>query len=195
MDQFDTVRDTAPARRRRRRRMLVAMLLASSLATVGAGAMSLAVFTNSTDASGDWTTGSITLGVSPNPVFHVTGILPGDSGQQTLVVSNTGSGDLRYAMTSTSDNADGLGLAAQMQMTITDEACGTPGTTLYTGSLDGAFFGNPAQGADLNDQTVTVGNSQSLCFAWSFPLASDTTYQGATTTTTFSFDAEQTLHN
>ncbi len=193
MDQF--TQDYAPARRRGRRRMLVAMLLASSLATVGAGAMSLAVFTDSATANGSWSAGTVTLGVSPTTAFTATGIMPGDSGSQTIVVSNSGTGDLRYAMTSSSDNADSKGLAAQMTLVVTAAACGSSGTQLYSGSLDGAGFGNPAQGADAGDQNVAAGGSQSLCFAWTFPLASGNGYKNASTSTVFTFDAEQTKNN
>ena len=55
------------ARRTLRRRGLMAVLLGSSLAMLGAGAMSLAVFTDTDAADGAWSTGTIILGVSPRP--------------------------------------------------------------------------------------------------------------------------------
>ena len=188
--------DTTAARRRNRRRALAALLMASAIATVGAGAMSLAVFTDTQAASGSWTAGTIKLGtISPSTVFTATNILPGDGGSQTVTVSNTGTGQLRYAMSSVSTNADTKGLAAQMTLVVKVGACPSAGATLYSGPLSGAFFGSPAQGADTNDQVINSTASQALCFTWSFPILSGNAYQSAATSTTFTFDAEQTANN
>ncbi|MHB8961003.1 MAG: TasA family protein, partial [Candidatus Limnocylindrales bacterium] len=110
--------DHAPIRRRRRR-MLVALLLASSLATIGAGAMSLAVFTDSEASTGAWTTGSIVLGVSPDAAFDVSGIMPGASGTQIIGVTNNGTSQLRYALSSVASDTDNKHLAANMDLVIT----------------------------------------------------------------------------
>ncbi len=187
--------DRRSARSLSRRRALVAMLMAASLATVGAGAMSLAVFTDSKASSGSWTTGTVILGVAPSTAFTANGILPGDTGSQTVAVSNSGTGALRYAMTSTSTNTDSKGLAAQMTLTIKAGTCVSPTTTLYTGALSAAALGNPAQGADTGDRAVASGATDSLCFTWSFPIASGNAFQTATTTATFTFAAEQTANN
>lgn len=194
MDQL--AYDRTAGRRRKRRGALVAILLGASLATMGAGAMSLAVFTDSQAADGSWTTGTIILGVTPSTTFDVSGILPGDDGTQTVTVANNGTGELRYALTTSATDPDGKGLAAQMDLVITDAACGSAGTELYNGSLAGAKIGDPAQG-DLpgNDPTVLAGESAQLCFAWSFPLTSGDTYQNAKTDATFTFDAEQVANN
>lgn len=187
--------DRTLARRIGRRRALAILLAASSLATVGAGAMSLAVFTDSRTSSGSWTAGTIVLGVAPATTFTATGILPGDTGSQTVTVSNSGTGDLRYAMTSASTNLDGKGLATQMTLTIKLGTCVAPTTTLYTGTLAGALLGDPTQGAQAGDRTVAAGASDSLCLAWTFPPASGNAYQAAATSTTFTFAAEQTANN
>ena len=188
--------DTISSRRNSRRRALAALLMASAVATVGAGAMSLAVFSDSQAATGSWTSGTIKLGsISPSTVFTATNILPGDGGSQTVVVSNTGTGQLRYAMSSVATNTDSKGLAAQMTMLVKVGACPSAGATLYTGSLGGSFFGSATQGADANDQVINAGASQSLCFTWGFPLGSGNTFQSAATSTTLTFDAEQTANN
>jgi hypothetical protein len=193
MDQIPS--DPSEARRKKRRRALLAVLLSASLATLGAGAVSLAQFTDTDASAGTWTTGTIVLGVSPNPAFTATNIFPGDSGTQTMAVNNTGTGALRYALSSAATNTDGKGLAAQMTLTIQAGTCAAPGATLYTGPLDAAAFGSNAQGADAGDRNVAAGATDNLCFSWDFPLASDNTFQAATTTATFTFDAEQTANN
>jgi hypothetical protein len=187
--------DSTPERRSKRRRALLAILLSTSLLTLGAGAVSLAVLTDTTDLDGTWTAGSIVLGTSPSTTFTVDDILPGDSGSQDISVENNGTGDLRYAVSSSSTNADGKGLAAQLNLTIEAGTCASPGATLYSGSLDGAAFGDSTQGADAGDRDVLAGATDDLCFSWDFPLASGNGYQLATTTTTFTFDAEQTANN
>ena len=189
--EFDQI-----ARRRGRHRGALAMLLlGSSLAMVGAGAMSLAQFTDTKGSSGSWTAGTIILGVSPSTMFTASGILPGATGSQTVTVSNTGSGALRYAMSSTSTNADSKGLAAQIDLTIAPGTCASPGATFFSAKLSTALFGSNAQGPNTGDRNIAAGATEDLCFSWSFPLASGNTYQTATTTTTFTFDAEQTLNN
>jgi predicted ribosomally synthesized peptide with SipW-like signal peptide len=156
------------ARRTKRRRALLAVLLSASLAMLGAGAMTLAQFTDSEASSGSWTTGTIVLGVSPATSFSANSIMPGAGGSQTITVDNNGTGALRYTMTTSADNADGKGLAAQLDLTIQAGTCAAPGATLYSGSLDAAFLGDNTQGDDPGDRTVAAGASDSLCFSWDF---------------------------
>ena len=186
--------DKTAQRRHTRRRALLAILLASSLATLGAGAMTLAQFTDTKTATGSWTAGTVTLGVSPSTAFTATGILPGATDNQTIVVTNTGTGAMRYAL-STSATDDGKGLAAQMTLLVQAGTCASPGATIYSGALGSAAFGSNAQGANAGDRTVAASSSESLCFTWEFPLASGNGFQSAATTATFTFDAEQTAHN
>ncbi len=184
------------ASRRRRRRTLAALLMVSAVATVGAGAMSLALFTDSQAATGSWTSGTITLGsISPSTVFTATDILPGDGGSQTVTVSNSGTGALRYAMSSASTDEDTKGLAAQMTLLVEVGACPSAEATIYTGPLSDALFGSVITGADTGDRLISAGATETLCFTWGFPIASGNAFQDAATSTTFTFDAEQTTNN
>ncbi len=187
--------DTVVIHRTKRRRALFAVLLGSSLLTLGAAAMSLAVFTDSKASTGSWSTGTVILGVSPTVAFSPSGIMPNSSGSQTITVSNTGTGALRYAMSAATTNADGKGLAGQLNLTVQSGTCASPGATLYSGALSGALFGNKAQGADTGDRSVAAGASDTLCFAWNLPIGTGNAFQGAATTATFTFDAEQTANN
>jgi hypothetical protein len=187
--------DKTAQRRTKRRRALLAILLGSSLATLGAGAMTLAQFTDSDASTGSWTSGTIILGVSPATAFTATNIMPGEFANQTIVVSNTGTGPARYSLSTTATNTDTKGLAAQMTLLIQAGTCASPGTTLYTGSLGSAAFGSSAQGAQAGDRNVAATASDSLCFTWTFPLASGNAFQAASTTATFTFASEQTTAN
>jgi hypothetical protein len=194
MDTYE-YEDQVANRRKKRRRALIAILLSSSLATLGAGAMSLAVFTDSDATGGSWTAGTIILGVTPSPVFTATDIMPGDSGSQTLTLANTGTGQLRYAM-STATTDSGAGLDSKLQLLIRAGTCAAPGATLYNGNLNAAALGSSAQGAQAGDRQVDAGASDSLCFTWSLDLNSTGNgYQGASATATFTFDSEQTANN
>ena len=177
------------------RRAMLAIVLGSSLAMLGAGAMSLAVFTDSDTNGATWTTGTIVLGVSPTTVFTPGVVMPGDFGEQTVTVANTGTGALRYAMSSVATNPDTKDLRSQLNLTIDAGPCGATTASIYSGTLQGAAFGSSAQGFQTGDRSVAAGVSEELCFAWDLPLSTGNTFQDATTTATFTFDAEQTKNN
>jgi hypothetical protein len=187
--------DKVKARRTKRRHALMAILLGSSLATLGAGAMSLAMFTDSKATTGSWTSGSVTLGVSPATSFTAVGIMPGDTGTQTITVTNSGTGALRYAVSTSATNADTKGLAAQMTLTVKAGTCPGAGGNLYSGALGSTAIGSNVAGAQAGDRTLAAAASEPLCFAWLFPTTSGNTFQTAATTATFTFDAEQTANN
>jgi len=189
-------------RTRRTRRRRLAMLAFAMLATVslGAGAFSLALFTDvKTVTANTFTTGTIVLGVNPaTALLTSANMMPGDTVTNGLVVSNAGTGALRYAMTGASTNADAKNLMNQIVLTV--KTLGTScaafdGTTLYTGNLVAPFFGDPATGAQAGDRALASGVSETLCFRANLPLATGNTFQNATTTTTFTFTAEQTANN
>ena len=185
---------------RHRRRLTTLLVLSLASGSIGAGALSLAVFTDSKAASDNaFTTGTIVLGVSPaSALLTSSNMMPGDAINGTLLVSNTGTGALRYAMTGASTNADAKGLMNQLTLTI--KTLGTScalfdGTSLYTGTLASPAFGDPAQGAQAGDRTLAAAGTETLCFRATLPLATGNAYQNATTTTTFTFQAEQTANN
>jgi predicted ribosomally synthesized peptide with SipW-like signal peptide len=179
-------------RRRKRRRGLVVLLLSLSLSTLGAGAMSLAIFTDSDASTGAFTAGTIDINTTPAVLFNVTAMMPGDSGQATLNVANSGTGALRYALTSANDNA---GLAAAMTLAIDAGACGATTGSLYAGALSGAGFGNVAQGPQANDRALAAGANEDLCFSWHFDINAGNALQRATLNVTWTFAAEQTANN
>lgn len=194
MDQTDY-----QTRRSRRVRLFVTLIAAATLAMVGATS-SLALFTDS-DALGAnaFTTGTVTLGLSPTTALLTSSaLMPGDNVNGTLVVTNSGTAALRYAVSSASTNTDGKGLAAQMTLvikTLGTSCAAFDGTTLYTGALSSAAVGSNAAGAQAGDRTLAAAGSETLCFRASLALGTGNTFQNATTTTTFTFDSEQTANN
>jgi hypothetical protein len=192
VDPIDTPEVVA---RRRRRRGLIALLLSACLLTLGSGALSLAIFTDTDASTGSFAVGSIDINTNPAVLFTATGMMPGDTVNATLAVSNDGSAQLRYAMSTTDD---GDPLADQLTATIKDEGtdCATfDGATLYSGALSGAAIGDASQGADAGDRTLNAAAAENLCFRVTLPGSTDDTFQGASTDVTFTFDAEQTANN
>ena len=179
-----------------RRLGILALLAGSTLLTLGSGLSTLAVFTDSKNATASFSTGTVSLTLSPTTVFSAAAVFPGDSGTQTVAVTNSGTGSLRYAVTTSATNTDGLGLAAQLQLTIATGACPVTGTVLYgAAALGSAAFGDPATGNQSGDRVLAGGASENLCFAWSLPSGTGNAFQGATTTATFTFASEQTANN
>jgi hypothetical protein len=158
------------------------------IVSVSAGAMSLALFTDTQAVGANaFTAGTIDITASPaSALLTSSALMPGDTVNGELTIANAGTATLRYAMTSSSTNTDSLGLAAQMTLVV---------KTLYTGSLNTAAIGNPAAGADTGDRQLSAATNEHLCFRASLPLASGNAFQGAATTTTFTFAAEQTANN
>lgn len=197
-----------PEERRRRRRLLAAIGIAGlSLVTLGSLTTG-ALFTDSEDlGANSFTTGTLVLGLTPTTaLFSVANMAPGDTVTKPLTVTDTGTLGLRYATSATATDPDGKGLRAQLAFTVysgvTAANCTAGnlagGTTLYGAAAiaaGGPVFGNPAQGNQAGDRTLAAGANEVLCFAANLPLATPNSFQGATTTVSFTFDAEQTKNN
>lgn len=176
----------------------------------------LAVFTDQESVTGNvFNTGTIdlTLDKSTALVTVASGMMPGDStAVSPLVITNAaGSGALRYSITATATNTDTKALKDALVLTIRQGDLATPtscaaatGALVYSGDLDkdatysptvaGKLIGDPAQ-FDQGDRPLAVGASETLCFKVSLPIGAPSTVKLATTTATFTFDAEQTVNN
>jgi spore coat-associated protein N len=198
-----------PEDERRRRRRLVGAIGIAGLSLVTLGTLTTgALFTDSEDlGANSFTTGTLVLGLTPQTaLFSVTDMAPGDTVSRPLTVSNDGTLGLRYAVTSTATDPDGKGLRDQLAFTVysgvTAANCTAGnlagGTALYGPAAiggGGVVFGSATQGAQAGDRPLLAGSSEVLCFSAALPLATDNTFQGATTTVSFTFDAEQTKNN
>jgi hypothetical protein len=129
---------------------------------------------------------------------------PGDQVTNPITVTNGGTLQLRYAVTSTTtENV----LAGQLDLTIktgvttcTNAGFGADGTVIYgpgdLGSTAGTnVIGNPAQGNQAGDRTLNASANETLCFNVQLPSSTGGTYQGLNTTATLAFQAEQTSSN
>ncbi len=176
--------------------------------TVGLLSLSvLALFTDTASVPANtFATGTVDISTSPTTaLLTFSNMAPGDAVVNPITVSNDGSLQLRYAITSTTTENT---LAAQLDMTIksgvttcTTGGFDTDGAVLYgpadLGSTTGDnVVGDPAQGDDPpGDRTLAASASEVLCFKVSLPTATGNSFQGLTTTATFDFQSEQTTNN
>jgi hypothetical protein len=167
---------------------------------------SFAIFTDSQSVpSNTFSTGTLELSTNPTTALVTfSGMAPNDEVTNPITVTNSGSLQLRYAVTSTTTEDT---LAAQLDLTIktgvttcTNAGFDTDGTVIYgpgdLGSVAGTdVIGDPTQGADTGDRTLNASANEILCFNVQLPSSTNNTYQGLTTTATFNFQAEQTSSN
>ncbi len=199
---------TTPGHDRRRRRGLLALLIAATAVISLSGAiLSLALFTDSEAVGGNsFQAGTIDISVAPaTAILTADPIMPGDTVNGSAVVTNAGTAQLRYAITGFSTDADGLHLNTVLTVTIKElgTGCATfDGTTLFSGLVPTGtpatatnLVGDPATGADTDDRSLNSGANETLCFRANLPIGTGDAFQGAVTTMTFTFEAEQTANN
>lgn len=202
---------TNSARRRWRRRLILPVGLMLGLAALTGTAFSLAFFTDQTDvADNQFTTGTVDLSAGTmSTAITLEAMAPGDTSTNALTVSNDGTLELRYAVSASATNDDVKGLKDQLALVVRTADVTTPndpcnnfdGTQLYSGDLDnsganqGRLVGSNAAGSQTGDRTLAAASAETLCFRISLPSNTGNAFQGATTTATFTFDAEQTRNN
>lgn len=199
-------REVAPPRSRRRRLLLLLGVLGAI--SLGTGQLSLALFTDQETVAGTFSTGSIILDdVKIDALTLTTALMmPGDIVTDDVVVENDGTAQLRYAMTTASTNADGKALRTVLTLEVKAIDATTPGTPCdnFDGAVVmpvtvlGAFtakIGDPAPGDQGADRVLNAAANETLCFRVALPGGTGNAFQSATTTTTFTFDAEQTASN
>jgi hypothetical protein len=197
--------DTSTRRDRCRRGLLALLIAGTAIISMVGAFSSLAVFTDSQAVAGNvFTTGTIDISVAPaTAVLTATTMMPGDTVNGSALVTNGGTAQLRYSITGIATNADAKGLASQITITIRQlgTSCAAfDGTQLYSGVVGYAttnLVGNPAQGGQAGDRVLNPApatNNETLCMRATLPLGTGNTYQGASTTMTFTFDAEQTAN-
>lgn len=195
----------------KRKRILLVLGATLTVASIGVGAVSLAVFTDTETVTADFTTGSIILDAAKIDALTLTSanMMPGDAVTGSVDVENDGNSQLRYSLNTTSTSVPGpnagvLNAALTVEVRTVDAT--TPlvkcdnfdGTVLQVSEVLGAsniMFGDPSPTIGTGDRTVNAAATDVLCIQVSLPLATGDTFQGATSTTTFTFNAEQTANN
>ena len=191
----------------RRPPMLAVAAVVLALTSLGTGVFSMAYFTSTASVGANtFTAGTVVIGTSPTTALVTfSNMLPGDTVTAPVTVSNTGTAQLRYAVTAASTNADSLNLRSQLLLVVKENvATCTNGGFSATGTVvrssialnaTTVVIGDVTQGSQSGDRTLASAGSEVLCFQVNLPSATGNAYQGSATTTTFTFDAEQTSNN
>jgi hypothetical protein len=184
---------------------LLVIGVVAAVALIGA----IALFTSSeTNPSNSFSTGTVDLAINPtSAMFTVSNMAPGDVQYSGLQVTNSGTLQLRYAMTTTVDGNSTLDEQLDLTMDVVtgagvdtiwftaDDVVGEANIYGPDGALSAAVIGDPTQGADAGDRTLAASGSERLRFKVTLPLSTPNSYQGTSCTVSFVFDAEQTTNN
>jgi hypothetical protein len=179
------------------------LLLAIGILAGAPWALTHAVFSDTQAVTGNtFSTGSVDISTSPtSALVTFTAMTPGDKVTAPLTVSNAGTMQLRYAMSTSISGSTTLsdGLTLQIKTgvtTCTNAGFGTDGTSIYgSGTLTAGAIGSNAQGSQAGDRTLNASANEVLCFQVALPSSAGSSLQGLSTTATFTFDAEQTANN
>jgi hypothetical protein len=194
--------DLKPRRQRRRRQGLIALLMGiAAIGSVTTATLSMAFFNSTVNAAGVFSTGTIILGVDASTSLNVPGMMPGDTINTPLQLDNTGTGALRYVLTSSTVTSDVKVLAPQITLTIknlvgADCNNNAGAATLWTGLLSAnASFGSLVGPGFVGARPLAAGTNEKLCFTTVLPNTVTDPFQNATANVTFVFNAQQTKNN
>ena len=177
-----------------------------AVALIGA----IALFTDqATNPGNTFSTGTVDLTIDPTiAMFTVSNMAPGDVQYDGIQLTNSGSLDLRYAMTTTADGNSTLdgqltltidvvtGIGVDNQWYTSDDVVGEANIYGPDGALSSAAIGDAAQGNQTGDRIlVATTGSERFRFTVELPLTTGNSFQNTTCTVAFVFDAEQTIHN
>ena len=125
--------------------------------------------------------------------LSITNLLAGDHFDRQIDINNSGSLRLRYSLTTTTTGDATLASTLQLSVrTKTSNPCANhDGTSLYSGDLAPAAFGNQAHGSDTGDRELAAGATETLCFEIVLPSTAPATLLATTFAPTFVFSAEQ----
>jgi predicted ribosomally synthesized peptide with SipW-like signal peptide len=196
---------------RSRKRILLMLIAVAACVSIAGGAISQAVFTDTETVDATFSSGTIMLDAAKIDALTLNSaaMMPGDSVTGSVDVENDGSAQLRYSLdTATTDGSSPAGpaLYTALEVEVRTVDATTPlikcdnfdGTVLQAAEVLGAsnvMFGSVSPTVGTGDRIVNAATTDVLCIQVSLPLATNDTYQGATSVTTFTFNAEQTANN
>jgi hypothetical protein len=189
-------------------RLLLLAVFASAVALwwLGSFGSVYALFTASAAAPAqDVSAGTIVVGVTGpaggSATISFASASPGASVVQPLAVTNAGSLELRYAVSSqvvSGSAALAEALSWTVRSGVTDcssSGFAASGTQVFDGvlatSTKTAKIGDPAEGAHAGDRLVAPGASDVLCSRITLPTTAASSLQGLGVGVTLTFDAEQ----
>lgn len=187
------------------------LLASGALLAMAAGAAGLGTFgsfTSTTSASENVSSGTVTiaLGTGSDSTLNVdaTDLVPGDTVQRVVKLTNSGSSDLSgVTLTTTAPTSSRLDSDATNGLQLSIDACskawysqGDPAT--YTcksgGTQQAVLASTPVIGSNMtlaNLSSVTAGQADYLRVTLSFPSAAGNNLQGQSSVINFAFTGTQ----
>lgn len=177
------------------------LLLCGGALTGMIWAGTFATFTDSGTAESTFTAGTVDLlvGAEEDDALAFTSIemdnmKPGDVKYAPLTIANDGTLGFTYSMATSATNTDSKALAGQLTLGVkrvaNEAACDSAGVG-YDASSDILTTSGPLSAAAIASRTLAAGSSEVACFRVELPASAGDTFQGATTTATFTFSATQ----
>jgi predicted ribosomally synthesized peptide with SipW-like signal peptide len=175
------------------------LLLTLGVLFGAAWAGTFATFTDSGTATSTFTAGTVDLLISSEAddayaftAIQMSNMKPTDVTYAPLTIANAGTLGFSYTMATGVTNADGLGLGGQLTLGIRKVASTCDATTYAAASGGDILFAEAAlSGGAIASRTLAASTNEVICFKVLLPSASGDTFQGATTTATFTFSATQ----
>jgi spore coat-associated protein N len=178
-----------------------ATLLTAAAAVAGLG--TYGNFTSSTSASAAVNAGTVKIQAGDGKVaFSAEGMVPGDSMQRTLKLSNDGDTDLASIILSSGASPSTLLTTGEAKLTMAIDSCPSPWTESAAGSNVFTCATTPA--SVLSTRTATVSGisltplaslkakaADNLRITLALPSTAGNDYQGLRTTIALQFDAVQ----
>lgn len=190
-------------------KLLVSIAVLAAAASV-AGLGTFATFTSSTTATHTVSSGTVNValgavGAANRLTVNATGVAPGDTIQRAFTLSNSGTIDLASAPTLTTtaspsslldtDNTNGLQMQIDKCSVAWTEA-GPPYTYTCSGTTSSvlasrAVIGSSIALSNLSDLTTGGSGPDYLKLTLTLPNTAGNTFQGLTSTLTYTFNATQ----
>ena len=177
----------------------VRLVLSLGLLSGAVWAGTFATFTDSGTATSTFTAGTVDLlvGAEVDDAYafssiEMSNMKPGDVKYAPLTIANNGTLGFAYTMATGVTNTDGKGLGGQLTLGIkkvaSEVACDSAG---YLASLDTMTAEAALSAGAVASRSLAAAASEVACFRVELPSGSGDTFQGATTTATFTFSATQ----
>ncbi|HLZ28412.1 MAG TPA: TasA family protein [Chloroflexota bacterium] len=177
-------------------RMLLTALLCFGTLSGSVNHTTLARFTTVVDSTGNqFSAGTLQIGSGiTTGVLSLGNLVPGDTFDALLHISNPGTLELTYSMTTaiTAGSSTLANTYMDLSVRTTSADCAAADNPpLYTGSLAGAFFGSPLHANHLTNRHLLPSATDVLCFTVLLDPATPASQQNTDMTAEFTFAAEQ----
>lgn len=179
----------------KRARALAAVGMMSGLVWAG----TFATFSDDSTAESTFTAGTVDIGLDNDTTdayaftaIEMSDMKPGDVKYAPLTIKNLGSLNFTYSMSTSATNTDTKGLRDQLTLEIREVAATTDcDATGFDASVTTLTTSGALSSAAIASRSLSASTSEIACFKVVLPSTADNTFQGATTTATFTFSATQ----